>query len=147
MDKIDHHRRKWLALGSAAMGIALLPGQAFASLSTSRPRILVVNNMHTGETLKAEFFDGKGYNKDELVRLNHLFRDYRANKIKPIDPRLFDQLYRLQGLLGTNKPVQLVSGYRSWIPTMSCVSAAAVWPSTAITPKARRWTSISKASN
>ncbi|MDW5502922.1 YcbK family protein [Pseudomonas lundensis] len=113
MDKIDHHRRKWLALGSAAVGIALLPGQALASLSTSRPRILVVNNMHTGESLKAEFFNGKGYNKDELVRLNHLFRDYRANKVKSIDPSLFDHLYRLQGLLGTNKPVQLVSGYRS----------------------------------
>ena len=30
-----------------------------------------------------------------------------------IDPRLFDHLYRLQGLLGTNRPVQLISGYRS----------------------------------
>ena len=112
MDKIDHHRRKWLALGSAAVGIALLPGQAFASLSTSRPRILVVNNMHTGESLKAEFFDGKGYNKDELVRLNHLFRDYRANKVKSIDPRLFDHLYRLQGLLGTTGTV----GFRLSFP-------------------------------
>lgn len=113
MDKIDHHRRKWLALGSAAMGLALLPGQAFASFSTSRPRILVVNNLNTGESLKTEFFNGKGYNQSELVRLNHLFRDYRANKTKSIDPRLFDYLYRLQGLLGTHKPVQLISGYRS----------------------------------
>ncbi|SUI74223.1 Bacterial protein of uncharacterised function (DUF882) [Serratia marcescens] len=48
-----------------------------------------------------------------MVRLNHLFRDYRANKVKSIDPSLFDHLYRLQGLLGTSKPVQLISGYRS----------------------------------
>lgn len=113
MENIDHHRRKWLALGGAAMGIALLPGQAFASLATSRPRILLLNNLNTGESIKAEFFDGKGYNKAELARLNYLFRDYRANKTKTIDPRLFDQLYRLQGLLGTRKPVQLISGYRS----------------------------------
>lgn len=113
MDKVDLHRRKWLALGSAAMGIALLPGQSFASLSTARPRILVLNNLNTGESLKAEFFDGKRYNKEELARLNHLFRDYRANKTKTIDPHLFDQLYRLQILLGTTKPVQLISGYRS----------------------------------
>ncbi|ATA21492.1 MAG: DUF882 domain-containing protein [Gibbsiella quercinecans] len=113
MDNIDHHRRRWLALGSAALGLALLPEQAFASLSTSRPRILVVNNLNTGESLKAEFFDGKNYNSDELARLNHLFRDYRANKIKSIDPRLFDHLYRLQGMLGTHKPIQLISGYRS----------------------------------
>ena len=45
--------------------------------------------------------------------LTIFFRDYRANKIKSIDPGLFDQLYRLQGLLGTRKPVQLISGYRS----------------------------------
>ncbi|AHG21983.1 hypothetical protein Z042_21960 [Chania multitudinisentens RB-25] len=113
MDKIDHHRRKWLTLGSAAIGIALLPGQAIASLSTARPRILLLNNLNTGESIKAEFFDGKGYNREELVRLNHLFRDYRANKTKTIDPRLFDHLYRLQGLLGTTKPIQLISGYRS----------------------------------
>jgi len=113
MDKFDANRRKLLALGGVALGASLLPTQAFAMLSTPRPRILTLNNLHTGESLKAEFFDGKGYIQDELARLNHFFRDYRANKIKSIDPKLFDQLYRLQGLLGTNKPVQLVSGYRS----------------------------------
>lgn len=113
MDKIDNYRRKWLMLGGVALGMSLLPGQAFATLSTPRPRILTLNNLHTGESIKAEFFDGQGYNKEELSRLNHLFRDYRANKVKNIDPLLFDQLYRLQGLLGTTKPVQLISGYRS----------------------------------
>lgn len=113
MNNFDSHRRKWLALGGAALGFALLPGQAFASLSTSRPRVLTLNNLHTGETLKTEFFNGKSYDKDELTRLNHFFRDYRANKIKSIDPKLFDQLYRLQAMLETRKPVQLISGYRS----------------------------------
>lgn len=59
MDPINIHRRKWLALGGAAMGMAMLPGQAFATLSTPRPRILLLNNLNTGEQLKAEFFDGK----------------------------------------------------------------------------------------
>lgn len=113
MTTFDSHRRKLLTLGGAALGLALLPKQALASLSTSRPRILTLNNLNTGETLKAEFFNGKSYNKDELSRLNHFFRDYRANKIKSIDPHLFDQLYRLQALLDTRKPVQLISGYRS----------------------------------
>ncbi|CAO97174.1 YcbK family protein [Erwinia tasmaniensis] len=115
MDKIDSHRRKWLTLGGAALGVALLPGQAFASLSTARPRILTLNNLHTGESLKTEFFNGKSYDKSELARLNHFFRDYRANKSKSIDPHLFDQLSRLQALLNTRKPVQLISGYRSLV--------------------------------
>ena len=114
MDKFDANRRRLLALGGAALGAAaILPAPAFATLSTPRPRILTLNNLHTGESLRAEFFDSRGYIQDELARLNHFFRDYRANKIKSIDPNLFDHLYRLQGLLGTNKPVQLISGYRS----------------------------------
>ncbi|MCU5775041.1 YcbK family protein [Erwiniaceae bacterium BAC15a-03b] len=113
MDKFDSHRRKLLAFGGAALGLSLLPGQAFATLSTPRPRVLTLNNLHTGETLKTEFFNGTSYDKDELSRLNHFFRDYRANKVKSIDPKLFDQLYRLQAMLETRKPVQLISGYRS----------------------------------
>ena len=113
MDKFDANRRKLLALGGVALGAAILPTPAFATLSTPRPRILTLNNLHTGESIKAEFFDGRGYIQEELAKLNHFFRDYRANKIKSIDPVLFDQLYLLQGLLGTRKPVQLISGYRS----------------------------------
>ena len=113
MDSFDANRRKLLALGGAALGMALLPSQAFASLSTSRPRILTLHNLNTGENLKTEFFNGKSYNKEELARLDYFFRDYRANKVKKIDPHLFDQLYRLQVALGTHKPVQLVSGYRA----------------------------------
>lgn len=113
MEKLDANRRKLLALGGAALGAALLPTSAFATLSTPRPRILMLNNLHTGETIKAQFFDGRGYIHDELTRLNHFFRDFRANQVKSIDPSLFDQLFRLQGLLGTRKPVQLISGYRS----------------------------------
>ena len=103
MDKFDANRRKLLALGGVALGAAILPTPAFATLSTPRPRILTLNNLHTGESIKAEFFDGRGYIQEELAKLNHFFRDYRANKIKSIDPGLFDQLYRLQGLLGTRK--------------------------------------------
>ena len=113
MDKFDPQRRKILLSGCAVAGLALLPGLAEASLSATRPRILTLSNMHTGETLKTEFFNGETYNQSELTRLNHFFRDYRANKVKDIDPHLFDQLYRLQVMLGTRKPVQLISGYRS----------------------------------
>ena len=62
MDKFDANRRKLLALGGVALGAAILPAApAFATLSTPRPRILTLNNLHTGESIKAEFFDGRGY--------------------------------------------------------------------------------------
>ncbi len=55
MDKFDANRRKLLALGGVALGAAILPTPAFATLSTPRPRILTLNNLHTGESIKAEF--------------------------------------------------------------------------------------------
>ncbi len=123
MDKFDANRRKLLALGGVALGS---PSCRPLRLQHSLPhaRILTLNNLHTGESIKAEFFDGRGYIQEELAKLNHFFRDYRANKIKSIDPRLFDQLYRLQGLLGTRKPVQLISVIVLLIPTMNYAPAA-----------------------
>ncbi|SFN61007.1 YcbK family protein [Xenorhabdus japonica] len=113
MNNIDHDRRKWLGVSAAALGLSLLPQSALAALTTPRPRILRFDNLHTGETLKAEFFDGHRYDKSELARLNYFFRDFRQNKVKTIDPKLFDQIYLLQMMMGINKPIQLVSGYRS----------------------------------
>lgn len=113
MDHINPLRRQLLVFGTAAAGLALLPGTAFAMLSPSRPRMLTLNNSHTGEKLKTEFFNGKSYDQSELSRLNHFFRDFRANKITTIDPQLFDDLYRLQTVLQTSHPVQLISGYRT----------------------------------
>ncbi|WP_047678909.1 MULTISPECIES: YcbK family protein [Xenorhabdus] len=113
MNNIDHNRRKWLGVGMVALGLGLLPQRALATLTTLRPRSLHIDNLHTGETIKTEFFDGQQYNKSELARLNYLFRDYRQNEIKTIDPKLFDQIYLLQMMMGINKSVQLISGYRS----------------------------------
>lgn len=86
MDIIDSHRRKWLGLGMAAVGLGLLPSHAFASLATPRPKILRFNNLNTGETIKAEFFDGKRYNKHELAKLNHLLEIIVKTKSKPSIP-------------------------------------------------------------
>lgn len=113
MEKCDQQRRNLLIYGGTLAGLSLFGQPAWCSLTTTRPKILTLNNLNTGETLKAEFFDGRRYIKSELKRLNHLFRDYRNNLVKPIDPTLFEQLYHLQLMLKTHKPVQLISGYRS----------------------------------
>lgn len=83
MDKFDANRRKLLALGGVALGAAILPTPAFATLSTPRPRILTLNNLHTGESIKAEFFDGRGYIQDELARLNHFSVTIARIKLSP----------------------------------------------------------------
>nr|VXZ86496.1 Uncharacterised protein [Klebsiella pneumoniae] len=51
--------------------------------SRPRPRILTLNNLHTGESLRAEFFDGRGYIQDELARLNHFSVTIARIKLSP----------------------------------------------------------------
>ena len=125
MDKFDANRRKLLALGGVALGAAaILPTPAFATLSTPRPRILTLNNLHTGESLKAEFFDGRGYIQDELARLNHFFRDFRANKVKAIDP---DYLTSCSAFRACWVPASRCNSFRvivPLIPIMNCAPAA-----------------------
>jgi uncharacterized protein YcbK (DUF882 family) len=58
---------------------------------------------------------------------------------------LFDQLYRLQGLLGTSKPVQLISGYRSVDTNNELRAHSRGVAKKAITRRDRQWISILKA--
>nr|MBA2814933.1 Murein L,D-transpeptidase YcbB/YkuD [Candidatus Pantoea persica] len=71
MSSFNLTRRKLLLGGTAAAGMALLPNVAMASLPTSRPRVLTLSNLHTGETLKTEFFNGKTYDKIDTEPLRH----------------------------------------------------------------------------
>ena len=78
MDKFDANRRKLLAFSGVALVHGHLADASICDPLTPRPRILTLNNLHTGESIRAEFFDGRGYIQDELARLNHFFRDFRG---------------------------------------------------------------------
>ncbi|TGD49370.1 hypothetical protein C9F10_05515, partial [Salmonella enterica subsp. enterica serovar Poona] len=58
MDKFDANRRKLLALGGVALGAAILPAPAFATLSTPRPRSMTFHNLRTGESVTSECVEG-----------------------------------------------------------------------------------------
>ena len=72
-----------------------------------------MNNLHTGETLDTQYFDGQHYQFSELKKINYLCRDFRQNKAIDMDRRLFDQLSKIQQTIGCNKQIQIISGYRS----------------------------------
>jgi uncharacterized protein YcbK (DUF882 family) len=113
MSKCDLLRRKILLTGLASVGLSLFPATSFAGLPTLGPRSLAFNNLHTGEKLLSTYFDGRQYPAVELLKLNHLCRDFRHNEIISMDTRLFDQLSAIQQVIGCDVQVQLVSGYRS----------------------------------
>ncbi len=91
---------------------ACVPNIAQASYP-DEPRVLAMSNLHTGETLESRYFNGHGYVRSELKRLNHICRDFRRNEVYPMDKGLFDQISRIQTLIGCEAEVQIISGYRS----------------------------------
>ena len=76
-------------------------------------RTLSFFNTHTGERLKVAYCCGGEYQPNALKLINTILRDHRANEVKPIDPKLLDLLHELGGVLETDQPYHVISGYRS----------------------------------
>jgi len=105
------HRRQVLAGAFGLAGAALLGGTARAA--AMGPRTLSVLNLHTGERLKATYFEGGAYVSDALAAVNHVLRDFRTGEVHPIAPGLLDLVTTLQGRLESDQTVHVISGYRS----------------------------------
>jgi uncharacterized protein YcbK (DUF882 family) len=109
------NRRRFLGIGAAATAAALIASraQAAAAPKAAPERLLSFFNTHTGERLKTSYCCGGVYQPEALKEINHILRDFRANEIKPIDPKLLDLLHELGGTLETDQPFHIISGYRS----------------------------------
>lgn len=105
------HRRHILK-GALGLAGAALFGQA-AEAAAAAPRTLSLMNLHTGEALKATYFEGGEYVPDALTAMNRLLRDFRTGDVHPIAPGLLDLVNTLSARLETSQTVHVISGYRS----------------------------------
>lgn len=104
-------RRKFLKLGMLA---AALPLPAFASQGLSvAERRLGFNNLHTGEKLDLPYWIEGDYVPETLTEINRVLRDHRTDQVAAIDTDLLDLLHRVNAALGTSRPFEVISGYRS----------------------------------
>ncbi|MEQ8968470.1 MAG: DUF882 domain-containing protein [Azospirillaceae bacterium] len=76
-------------------------------------RTVKVFNAHTNESLRATYFADGTYREDELARLDHFFRDWRAQAMVRMDPDAIDIIASLQALAETETPLVILSGYRT----------------------------------
>jgi uncharacterized protein YcbK (DUF882 family) len=121
-------RRTFLALAASAGATAIarpsaalkafdrsvLPGpRVAAALSADPVRRAFIHNLHTGEVLNAVYWASGRYVPNALAEAMRVMRDWRNGEEHAMDPRLFDLLHAVQLKLEVNRPVQLVSGYRS----------------------------------
>ncbi|MFT6986437.1 MAG: hypothetical protein ACJAT7_002272 [Psychromonas sp.] len=113
MKSPNFSRRIFLKSSLIALGTAAFPSISYASPLTGPPRSLEMNNLHTGEILQTEYFDGTSYQVSEFQKINQICRDFRQNESIAMDKDLFDQLSKIQQLIGCDTQVQIISGYRS----------------------------------
>ena len=115
--KYMNSRRNFLktATGTAALMLAppVLAKPAQPKLIQPAERVLRLQNLHTGESLKATYWAEGRYIAEELTALNRVLRDHRSNETYTMDQRLFDMLYLLQQQVASNGTYHVISGYRS----------------------------------
>ncbi len=112
----SNSRRRFLAKGAGAFVTAagMTSRSVFAQSAIITPeRTLSFYNLHTGENLKTAYWVEGEYIPEALSDINHLLRDFRNDEIKPISLGLLNLLHDITQRLGTSKPIQLISGYRS----------------------------------
>lgn len=112
--KVDTTRRVFTVAAAAS---ALLPWQlvrAGVSQKIVYPdRSLSLYNVHTAEKEHIVYWSDGKYIQSGLDKINWIMRDFRTSDIKSIDPRLLNIVYLLTRKLESEKPIQLLSGFRS----------------------------------
>ena len=93
--RMDQSRRRFLKLGALSALANMFPCLCSAGVhkSLSSTRTLSFYNVHTQESLKTKYWEKGKYLGVSLRKINYIFRDYRAEEIKTIDPRILDLLF------------------------------------------------------
>lgn len=82
-----------------------------AAVAESEKRLHLFN-VHTDEEVDVAFFQG-AYLDSGVKELNHFLRDWRVEAVRVMDPQLFDLLYALQTEVGPDRPVCILSAFRT----------------------------------
>lgn len=107
IDRIE--RRAWVK-GLGMLSLALLASPAHAARGPAR-RVSFYHT-HTGERLKAVYYENGRYVPDALDAINRVLRDFRTGQVHRIDRRLLDQLAALDACCGGGT-FEVISGFRS----------------------------------
>ncbi len=120
-DIVSSERRALLKNGLAVSGLLSLSGlgifvnaPALAKNAFAAERELRVFTPNLGETSRIVYWvPGEGYILDSLKEISWALRDRRENTARLYDPHVLDQLFAMSLQLEYEKPVHILSGYRS----------------------------------
>lgn len=108
-----NHRRSFLKASLVLASGSSLPMIAKASIGMPAERKLSLYNTHTGESVSRVFWAEGQFIPEALQDINKVLRDHRNNAISSIDPQLLLLLDQVNGKMGSNATLHIISGYRS----------------------------------
>lgn len=85
--------------------------KAFAGQKAERS--LKLYNIHTEENIDVTYYASWEYIPDAVEKINHLLRCHYTDKVKEIDIRLLNLLSDIREVVGRDKELTIISGYRS----------------------------------
>ncbi|MEO1265880.1 MAG: YcbK family protein, partial [Pseudomonadota bacterium] len=97
----------------AAICVALFVLPLPATGAVASERVISLYNIHTKDNITVVFKRGGRYDQAALKRLNWFLRDWRQGTQTKIDPKLFDLLSDIHTELGSQRPIHVISGFRS----------------------------------
>lgn len=109
----DGTRRSFLHLGLATLACSVATPALAAVPNLKGVRALSFHNLHTDEKLHVTYWRGGKYDPAACAKINHILRDHYSGDVGHMNIRLMDLLYDLQHKLQNDRPVEIISGYRS----------------------------------
>lgn len=94
-------------------GLAVASVPVVSNAKSLGKRSLSFYHTHTQQSLDVTYAWGTAYNAPALERINHYLRDFRTGEVHPIDPKLLDILWAIQGKIGNRGVYEVISGFRS----------------------------------
>lgn len=88
-------------------------GGLHTALAQGEIRTISLHHTHRGDDITVTFKRNGRYDEDGLKKLNHFLRDWRTDDVTTMDPQLFDAVWEVQREFGIEKPVHIISSYRS----------------------------------
>ena len=99
-----------LGLGMVALtAVVLHAGAAHAR----EDRTISFYHIHTKETLTVLYKRNGSYIPEAMKKIDWILRDWRRDESIKMDPKTIDIIWEMHRELGSQKPVSIISGYRS----------------------------------
>lgn len=95
------------------LGFSVLSAPSIACAKALGKRSISLYHTHTEQELTLTYAVGKSYNPKALSQINKFLRDHQTGQVYPIDPKLLDILWALQGEMGRKGVFEVISAYRS----------------------------------